>query len=86
MSACGLCVVSLVWLLPASKFTFLPLTTSRLEATTDILSFDRHGVVNAESMPAEVSLTAWVSEPSGIEPIIQPTVQALKESVAAIYC
>ena len=28
MSACGLCVASLFWLLPASKFTFLPLDDS----------------------------------------------------------
>lgn len=62
-----------IWRAPSmDRFTFLPLATSRLEATTDVLMFDRHSVVSAENMPSEVSLTAWVSETSSIEPIIQP--------------
>ena len=62
-----------IWRAPSmDRFTFLPLATSRLEATTDVLNFDRHSVVSAENMPSEVSLTAWVSETSGLEPIIQP--------------
>ncbi len=65
-----------IWRAPSmDRFTFLPLTTSRLEAPIDILSFDRHSVVGADNMPPETSLTAWVPDPSGlnpIEPIIQP--------------
>lgn len=65
-----------IWRAPSmDRFTFLPLTTSRLEAPIDVLNFDRHSVVSADNMPPEVSLTAWVPDPSEhnpIEPIVQP--------------
>ena len=68
-----------IWRAPSmDRFTFLPLSTSRLEAPVDVLNFDRHTVVAAENMPAEASLTAWVPESadvSPIEPIIQPISQ-----------
>lgn len=58
------------------RFTFLPLSMSRLEATTDLLSFDRHTVVSADNLPNDFPLTAWVPESSeslAAEPIVQPT-------------
>lgn len=58
------------------RFTFLPLATSRLEAPTDLLNFDRHSVVSADNLPTEVRLTAWVTDSpddTRLEPIIQPT-------------
>lgn len=57
------------------RFTFLPLATSRLEAPTDLLNFDRHSVVSADNLPAEARLKAWVTESpddARLEPIIQP--------------
>ncbi len=65
-----------IWRAPSmDRFTFLPLTTSQLETPIDVLNFDRHSVVGADNLPTEVSLTAWVPDPSElhpIEPIIQP--------------
>jgi|GEM_PF-983770 len=65
-----------IWRAPSmDQFTFLPLTTSQLEAPIDILNFDRHSVVSTDNMPPEAKLTAWVPDPSGLnpfEPIVQP--------------
>ena len=65
------------WRAPSmDRFTFLPLSTSRLEAPVDVLNFDRHTVVAADNMPAEARLTAWLPESAdvtSIEPIVQPT-------------
>jgi hypothetical protein len=72
-----------IWRTPAlDQFTFLPLSTSRLQAPTELLILDRHSVVGADNVPSEVGLTAWVPDSSNadlhsshvspIEPIIQP--------------
>lgn len=65
-----------IWRSPSmDKFTFLPLATSKLEAPTETLFFDRHTVVMAESIPSEASLTAWVPQARDArvnEPIVQP--------------
>lgn len=65
-----------IWRSPAvDRYTFLPLSTARLDAPTAALSFDRHNVVSADNLPAEVSLTAWVPDPASDnpqEPVVQP--------------
>lgn len=67
-----------VWRSPAlDRFTFLPLSTVRLDAPATALSFDRHSIVSAENMPSEVSITAWVPNPADDnpqEPVVQPIV------------
>lgn len=57
------------------RFSFLPLTTSRLEATADLMYLDRHSVVSADNQQSGASLVAWIPIPSEInpnEPIVQP--------------
>lgn len=65
-----------IWRTPAvERFTFLPLSTSRLDASAELLFVDRHAVVAGENLPAGVSVTAWVPRQAGIdqsEPIVQP--------------
>lgn len=65
-----------IWRAPSmDRFTFLPLSTSWLEAPVDVLNFDRHTVVAADNIPPEASLTVWLSEladAKSVEPIIQP--------------
>ena len=65
-----------IWRTPSmDRFTFLPLSTTRLEAPVAVLNFDRHTVVAADNMPVEASLTAWLPDSTDvtpIEPIIQP--------------
>ncbi len=65
-----------IWRTPSvDRFSFLPLTTARLEATADLIYFDRHSVVSAENLQAGASLVAWVPtqpEVNSSEPIVQP--------------
>ncbi len=66
-----------IWRAPSmDRFTFLPLSTARLEAPIDLMHFDRHSVVAADNLPPETSLKVWVPESAdvtSIEPIVQPT-------------
>lgn len=58
------------------RFSFLPLTTSRLETPIDYLYLDRHGVVSMDNATSGASLVAWVPEKSDantLEPIVQPS-------------
>ncbi len=60
---------------PVERFSFLPLETSRLEAQTEILYFDRHSIVSADSLAPGATFVAWVPEQPAanpLEPIVQP--------------
>ncbi|MFM9966289.1 MAG: transglutaminase domain-containing protein [Planctomycetaceae bacterium] len=57
------------------RFSFLPLETSRLETSSELLYFDRHSVVSTDNLPPGGSFVAWVpekSESNSSEPIVQP--------------
>lgn len=66
-----------IWRAPSmERFSFLPLETSQLEVSSEVLYLDRHSVVASDNLPAGVSFVAWVPESSTrnpSEPIVQPT-------------
>lgn len=58
------------------RFSFLPLTSSRVETGTKLLYFDKHSVVSTDTLQPGASMVAWVPEKSASnpsEPIVQPT-------------
>jgi hypothetical protein len=64
-----------IWRAPSvERFSFLPLSASRVAVPSQTLFVDRHGVVSTDNLPVGASVVAWVPQEAAAnsqEPIIQ---------------